>query len=48
MSDCSNFEGPTGILYDEACRLTGLCCMMLVNSNTETDRASLMFELERL
>ncbi|MCS5452327.1 DUF2767 domain-containing protein [Enterobacter huaxiensis] len=48
MSDCSNIEDTSGILYDEACRLTGLCCLMLVSHGAEIDRASLIFELERL
>ena len=48
MSDCSEQEDGLSKLYDEACRLTGLACLMIVSHGAEPDRISILHELERL
>lgn len=35
-------------LYDEACRLTGMCCLMMARDGEEINRTQLTVELMRL
>ncbi|WP_217550539.1 DUF2767 family protein [Pantoea sp. GbtcB22] len=35
-------------LYDEACRLTGMCCLTMARDGEEINRAQLTVELMRL
>lgn len=48
MSDFSEQADGLSKLYDEACRLTGLACLLIVNNAAEPDRISILYELERL
>lgn len=48
MSDGSAQEDGLSKLYDEACRLTGLACLMILSHGAEPDRISILHELERL
>ena len=36
------------LIYDEACRLTGMCCLMLSSNGAETSRLQIACQLERL
>lgn len=36
------------LIYDEACRLTGMCCLMLASNGEEVSRSQLEYQLTRL
>lgn len=36
------------LIYDEACRLTGMCCLMLASNGEETNRMQIAYQLKRL
>lgn len=37
-----------GLIYDEACRLTGLCCLMLASNGEEESGSQLEYKQRRL
>lgn len=36
------------VLFDEACRIVGQCCLALADNNAETNRDQLVHQLKRL
>jgi len=36
------------LIYDEACRMTGMCCLMLASNGEKVSRRQLKYQLTRL
>ncbi|AYL49854.1 TPA: DUF2767 family protein [Citrobacter farmeri] len=44
----STTDDEESLLYDEACRMVGQCCLMLASNGAETHRDQLVYQLKRL
>lgn len=44
----SGTDDNESVLYDEACRIIGQCCLMLASNGAETHRDQLVYQLKRL
>lgn len=41
-------EPKSDLVYDEACRMVGQCCLMMAQSGGEITRAQVVYQLKRL